>query len=189
LESIYLNAGLRRDFLHGLLGHDTSTGVQVHKTVFPIHLLHSDRADIARDGLLVVVGEAGGLGLREGGVEFELESDHILQGLDVLTNQVAITVSCPVEEKFEDGIPVVELAESARDDGRRKSLLREGAGEPVDPVEDVLVDLGLSLLLLDEFVSLWNRSSITTHVWFWLLPVAVVVVVEGSWLVLFAVSQ
>jgi hypothetical protein len=103
-----------------------------------------------------VVGEAGGLSLREGGVGFELEGDHILQGLDVLTNQIAITVSCPVEEEFEDGIPVVQFAKSARDDGRRKCLLGKGAGEPVNPVEDILVDLGRSLLLLDEFVSLWN---------------------------------
>jgi len=132
--------------------------------VFAVHLLHSDRADIARDGLLVVVGEAGRLGLREGRVEFELEGDHILQGLDVLTNHIAIAVGCAVEEEFEDGIPVVEFAESARDDRGRKSLLGEGAGEPMDPVEDILVDFGLSLLLLDEFVSLWNRSSIATHV-------------------------
>jgi hypothetical protein len=124
--------------------------------VFAIHLLHSDRADKARDGLLVVVGEAGGLSLREGRVVFELESDHILQRLDVLTNQIAIAISFAVEEEFEDGIPVVEFSESTGNNGGRKRLLGEGAGEPVDPVEDVLVDLGLSLLLLDEFVSLGN---------------------------------
>jgi len=140
-----------------------------------------------------MIGEAGGLSLREGGVGFELEGDHILQGLDVLTNQIAITVSCPVKEEFEDGIPVVQFAKSARDDGRRKCLLGKGAGEPMDPVEDILVDLGRSLLLLDEFVSLWNRSSITTHVFG---PVVVCccrsggkVVVIGSWLILFAISR
>jgi hypothetical protein len=103
-----------------------------------------------------VVGEAGGLSLREGRVVFELESDNILQRLDVLTNQIAIAVSFAVEEEFEDGIPVVEFSESTGNNGGRKRLLGEGAGEPVDPVEDVLVDLGLSLLLLDEFVSLGN---------------------------------
>lgn len=82
----------------------------------------------------------------------------------MLTNQIAISVGCAVEEEFEDGIPVVEFAESAGDDGGRKRLLGEGAGEPVDPVEDVLVDLGLPLFLLDEFVSLGNRASIATHV-------------------------
>jgi hypothetical protein len=132
--------------------------------VFAIHLLHGDRADIARDGLLVVVSETGGLSFREGRVEFELEGDHILERLDVLTNQIAIAVGCAVEKEFEDGISIVEFAESAGDDGGRKRLLGEGTGEPVDPIEDVVVDLGLSLLLLDEFVSLGNRASIATHV-------------------------
>lgn len=56
---MYLNAGFGGDFLHSLLGHDTPASVQVHKAVFATHLLHGDRADIARYRLLVMVGEAG----------------------------------------------------------------------------------------------------------------------------------
>jgi len=63
MKGIYPNTVLGGHLLHGLLRHDTSTSVQVYKAVLAVHLLHGDRADVARDWFLVVVGEADGLGL------------------------------------------------------------------------------------------------------------------------------
>lgn len=151
-----LEARLGWNLLHGILRQDTPTGIQVDKALLAIHLLHGDRANIASNWLLVVVGQAGRVALGEGRVGLQFEGDDVLERLDVLTNEVAIAIGGPVEQKFKNGVSIVELSEATRDDGGGKSLLGEGAGEPLDSVEDVLVDLGSLLLLLDEFVSLWN---------------------------------
>jgi len=81
----------------------------------------------------------------------------------VLTNLVSITIGGSVQEEFQNRISVVEFSKSTGDYGRGEGFFGEGTEEPVDSVEDRLIDLGSFLLLLDEFVSSGNGASVATH--------------------------